>query len=149
MPCQARGSRKGVHYFESWGIRFAMSDLYSQGTTGSMTFISIAAGAMGTEGACRKWGWICCKIFPFFLRAVSGRCRYLLWGDTMSAVHGRKIAFLLPLPSSGYCSLREFHMYTQRCLCMYEESTAVGFKKNFPHALQIQILFYVIYLISH
>lgn len=31
---------------------FIMSDLYSQGTTGSMTFISTAAGATGTEGTC-------------------------------------------------------------------------------------------------
>lgn len=63
-----------------------------------------------------KWGGICFLKFPFSLRAISGRCRRLLWGHIMSAVHGRKTAVLLPLFSSRYCSLREFYTYPQRCL---------------------------------
>lgn len=141
-----------MHCFEGRGMRFIMSDLYSQGTTGSMTFISIAAGTTGTEGTCSSSWEIRMNLFkkkkiPFLLRAISGRHRYLLWGHTMSAVHSTKTAFLLSLLSvhtaaskNFTCILRDAHMY--------QESTAVGFKKC-SYALQIQILFYVIYLIFH
>lgn len=45
------------------------------------------------------------------------------------------------LSSSADTAASENFTYILRDAYMYQKSTAVGFKKNIPHALQIQILF--------
>lgn len=55
---------------------------------------------------------------------------HLLWGHTMSAVQGTKTAFLLSLPAVDTAALKNFTRIL-RDAYMYQESTAVGFKKMF------------------
>lgn len=134
VPCQAREWHKGMHYFESWGRGSIVADLYSQGTTGSMTFISIAAGTTGTQGTCSSTWEI--RMICFFKKNSLSNWELLVadadscFGITPCQQFTVQRLFFLSLPTVDTAAWKNFTC-TLRDAYMYQESTAVGFKKMF------------------